>query len=249
MLRTREKILPLPAFPPTMVKFENMNQIQPNLRLRFRCNLQCERCEARNASTGQRCSRKVCTGLSEPLNFCFQHRQRAQITRKQKQDGENPKYYGLGVKVEASTIAGAGQGVFATQDFKKNKKINIYVGENLDQDVLDARYGEGSTASPYAMKGAGDVEYIDAACRRGLASLINATKGTNKKANVRFGVDSKNNVAVYTKRRIKKGDELLISYGSQYWKNMDRNQHSTKQGNYRNISEEGEYKELVFQAP
>lgn len=232
-----------------MVKFENINQIQPNLRLRFRCNLQCERCEARNASTGQRCSRKVCTGLSEPINFCFQHRQRAQITKQQKQSGENPNMYGLGVKVKASAVAGAGQGVFATQDFKKNKKINIYVGENLDRDVLDARYGEGATPSPYAMEGAGDVEYIDAACRRGLASIINATKGTGKQANVRFGVDANNNVAVYTRRRIKKGDELLVSYGPAYWKSMAKNQHSTKQGNYRKMGEEGEYKELVFQAP
>ena len=52
----------------------------------------------------------------------------------------------------------------------------------------------------------------------GLGSFVNDPKGTGLEANCEFVTTDDNQIAVKTLEKIKRGTELLISYGDDWWR-------------------------------
>lgn len=173
--------------------------------IQFQCPLACSPCRYRFPD-GRRCKRKVCQGLP----YCWSHTQTVLHLRYQKSSIEGIK--GLYVWDKAAGAAPV---------FKKGQRIVHYVGERVSAAELDRRYdydGHNNTA-PYAIK------KLDAACLRGVASLINSPYGSGKRSNVLFK-DEGEGVVVVAKKNLYHGDELFVHYGSDYWrgvKNLDVN--------------------------
>ena len=94
----------------------------------FQCALQCQQCSAATAA-GAQCRKRACVGVPE----CWVHLLRDHSLR-----------------VKASTIPGAGLGLFAVKRgaaadailFRPGDKITDYAGEIVGQQTLDARYGD-----------------------------------------------------------------------------------------------------------
>lgn len=184
----------------------------------FSCRLKCTQCIANVEQRGtdgqtksRRCKRRVCVGT----NVCSKHR--SEIT---------------GLTIRPSNIKGAGKGVFATRDFDMGEVLGVYTGEILDQDTVNARYGRSETAVvPYGV----GVTYknqsvvIDAACARSLLSMANG-KPTMRASNAFFSdmTNFDGFVNVFAHKPIKKGTEVLINYGKDYFaRGNDTIEHST----------------------
>jgi hypothetical protein len=129
----------------------------------------------------------------------------------------------MGLRIADSTVPQAGRGVFAWRPhssvgpvFKAGQAIVDYTGEVINQRELDKRYG--TYTAPYAIMLRKDRKYIDGACDRGVASMINGSYGpAAKKVNVRF-VTSRDRKSIYVEamRDIYHGEELFADYGSDY---------------------------------
>lgn len=169
---------------------------------KFACNLRCNFCTATTRS-GRRCRNRTCMHLP----FCYLHL------------AENS-----GIEVRKSNIENAGMGVFALRDFKPNEVVCEYLGEIIDDKKLTTRYGE--TTAPYAIS-VTENKIIDAACQRGIGSVINGST-TFKRSNVRFvAYRGKINIRVRKSpiRGLKQGEELLVYYGNDY--RFDEGGHKT----------------------
>jgi hypothetical protein len=133
----------------------------------------------------------------------------------------------MGLLVKKSNIPGAGKGLFATKDFKKNATIGFYDGRRVTQATLDEHYGEKSTA-PYTVKSK-DGLFLDAACARSLMSTANASrnlKGSNAKFSSSAMADG--TVKISATKGIKKDSEILLYYGKDYWRGAPSSHHTTK---------------------
>lgn len=156
--------------------------------LRFSCNLKCQRCEAISRN-GLRCNNRTCKSLP----YCHIHL----------------KYY-YGLVIKPSIFPEYGYGLFTLRRIDKNTLICEYLGEEVTEDEIDKRYGEDNTA-PYAMYVTNTNEYLDSACKRGIASWVNHTDDP-KKANAYVDRDGD----LISKRTIYPGEEIFIDYGGQY---------------------------------
>ena len=169
---------------------------------RFQCTLASEQCTAKNASTNQQCRNRSVIGV--PL--CWQH------LKSQKH-----------LRVKESTIAGAGRGLFAQDSgsgdndivFRKDDVIVAYSGDVIDNAELERRYGE--YTAPYGiMLSRQSDKYEDAACRRGVGSLVNHSPAN---ANVKLSVVARNGrhyAQLKATRPIRNGRELFTNYGRDY---------------------------------
>ena len=162
----------------------------------FKCQLECDQCDHVTLN-GLRCQRRVCIGVPT----CWQH--------------TKTKY---GVKSAISTIVGAGKGLFATRNFNRWEWICPYIGENITDACLTARFGNGT--APYATDSVGGA--IDSACRRGIASLANGlfTANGNSRGerfhNARIVYNPDGEIWVRAIKFIPSGDEIYIFYGKEY---------------------------------
>lgn len=162
----------------------------------FACLLHCTQCTGTRKDR-QRCTRRSCIGTP----YCWMH---LLIEKK--------------LRIKTSTIAGAGKGLFAMDKhapanaviFPKGRKVIVYDGEIVNQDTLNARYGQ--FTAPYAIHEFGTT--IDAACRRGVAALSNHSS-RNANARLAFSRANKEFMLIAT-RSIKNGDEILCNYGRAY---------------------------------
>jgi hypothetical protein len=174
----------------------------------FQCNLICEQCAAHSAS-GARCKRVVCIGLP----YCWQHMR--SVSHVAIRDTTN------------------GKGLFAwapgpghVRVFRTGDRIVDYTGEHITSAQGDQRYGKRTTA-PYGLSAHGH-NLVDAACKRSDGSIANAPRGTNKSANAEYAFNNHNGTwSVKAKTAIYNGQEILVGYGSSYWK-THRGTHGTK---------------------
>jgi hypothetical protein len=181
----------------------------------FNCDVQPSRC--RFIRNGHQCKRKAYIGFE----YCWGHISEA-----------------MHVKIQNSTIAGAGRGLFAWQNnaipgqviFRNNDTIGEYSGEVLSNIQLVQRYTLQQTA-PYGVY-VSPHQFVDAACKRSTMSLIN--HGNNARANARFSITNTQPKRVLVKaiKNIRQGQEILINYGGQYGFN-DGSRYYTK--NYRTV--------------
>ncbi len=168
----------------------------PNNTVKFNCNLQCQQCEA-FTKAGNRCKKRVCIGVP----YCYTH-----------------LLYNKNLKIKKSNIPNAGNGLFALNPklennaiiFKKGQIIANYEGEKLNQNNIDQRYGR--YTAPYAIRWKKD-NIIDAACKRGIASLANNNRGNINNAEL---ISNRNGAALKAKNNIKNNEEIYASYGSSY---------------------------------
>jgi hypothetical protein len=148
-----------------------------------------QRCTANKAS-GTQCGAKTAKG-----RYCHNHMRMQE-----------------GLRVTTSTIAKAGLGLFAAKDFKKGEHVADYTGDQL---MLRAdEYGGQYVLQMNKRKG------IDAArTNTGYGRWANDPKGSSKQANTEFVVNTQYRTGrLRTTRAVKKGDELFVAYGPDYWK-------------------------------
>lgn len=117
-----------------------------------------------------------------------------------------------GIRVDISSLQGAGLGAFAKVDLPKQRVIGWYHGMLLSKAELDQKYGD--QLAPYVLQLNAEL-YIDASETLGsnFARYINDGPTSGKKPNVEFTEWG----GVCTLRNIKAGEELLTSYGSVFW--------------------------------
>jgi hypothetical protein len=120
-----------------------------------------------------------------------------------------------GVEVRASTIPGAGQGVFATMRLPANRVIGLYRGETITPQEFDARYPQG-TLGEYVLQISRD-RFIDARdpAHGNWTRYVNdghLADGRNL-CNLSFTPRA----GLRTKRPIEIGEELFVSYGPHYF--------------------------------
>lgn len=173
--------------------------------IRFECNLACLNCVALKRN-GDQCTRRVCLGLQT----CWQHLRTFK-------DGDN------GLKIQPSTIAGAGKGLFAwskqggnTIVFRKDETIVPYDGDQITQAERLARYGQDT--GPYAAGGQAGL-IVDAACRRGVGSFANGSRGALR-PNARFAnshAAGVHRLVLKATKIIRHGQEIVVAYGAHYW--------------------------------
>jgi hypothetical protein len=135
----------------------------------------------------------ICLGLLVILYFSF------------KNDDD-----GTFIVVKQSSIPGAGKGVFATRDIDEGVTIGEYTGERVDLTKMSEK---GKYA--WSLRNGQAVDAIDPAKSNWLR-YINDNR-TEEGNNLSVYEDD-NRVYYRTNKPIKKGSELFVSYGENYWK-------------------------------
>jgi len=189
----------------------------------------CRQCIYILPTTGRRCRLNTCVDL----DYCHWHLRKVH-----------------NVQIKPSTIIGAGLGVFAAGSvsprmlaylksressraeknqyavFKKGDTIGTYKGEEVKYEQLNERYGEHRTA-PYAVKNRG--KYIDSLCERNFVGYVNSAYRSGLQNNTRLTQGLK----LVALRNIYPGEELLWSYGADYWRSETPHIRSTKSASQR----------------
>lgn len=166
----------------------------------------CVRCQADTANH-TRCTRKTCKYGFQ----CWQH-----------------SIKNLGLKVQKSTIPGAGQGLFTAKQFPAKKNVIEYKGEKLTKQQIERRY-PGDTVGPYAVQ-VNRKWFIDAkeSPTSSIARYANDARKnrTRKKNNAKLvtkkvgkgSTSARDKVFIKSKQKaIPKNTEVLVNYGTEYW--------------------------------
>ena len=170
----------------------------------FTCKLKGRRCKGRVGAV--RCKRNTIIGTS----WCWQHLLKTHFLRIK--TSKNPSY---------------GKGLFAERkgaDFNRRFPLPVfvegdviveYLGEKISQQKLDERYPGDDVTAPYTFRtGAEPATFIDAACHRGVGSMINHDKRrANAKAVEGDGTDGRQHIIqIIATKRILTNEEILINY-------------------------------------
>jgi len=148
-----------------------------------------QRCTANN-NRGEQCGAKTAKG-----QYCHNHMRIHE-----------------GVRVTKSTIPIAQLGLFAAKDFKTGEHVADYTGDQL---ILR----RDQIGGPYVLQ-LTQREAIDAArTNSGYGRWANDPSGSGQRANVEFVINNRNKTGrLRTTKAIKKGQELFVSYGPDYWR-------------------------------
>lgn len=147
-------------------------------------------CEATTKS-GNRCKRQTI----KYSRYCFQHAKELQ-----------------GLQINPSTIPEAGNGLFASRDLPSNYKIDYARDiDKMTRNEVEERY-PGDTVGQYVL--CERQECWDArSTQAGLGRYINHR---SRRPNCKFIV-YKGKSYLRTTRKVKKGEELLVSYGRKFF--------------------------------
>jgi len=187
----------------------------------FECDINTVRCQALKVTGNQaRCNRMCAIGTP----FCYSHL----LSEKR-------------LRIKPSGVPNGGKGLFAQVSrsatdnsivFRRGETIVNYTGEDINTATLNNRYdldADNQFTAPYAYEIVKDTSFVDAACNRGVASLVNHRPVS--KANAKF-VKSKTNgvftgVKLVAKNHIKNNREIFASYGQTYRLRDRRTTHRT----------------------
>lgn len=129
-------------------------------------------------------------------------------------------------EVRKSNIRNAGKGVFATRNIKRHTTLGKYTGLYMKKKTVDRIYG--NDVAPYVLsvtctdasncgtlkrRHVAHTMCIDASVGGNWTSYINDGPHSGLAENVYFDDDG----TIITLVDIKKGEELYISYGTEYW--------------------------------
>ncbi len=121
--------------------------------------------------------------------------------------------------VDESTIAGAGKGLFASKPIKRGEIVAEYWGNLITEEQASAQYAAGGGTYLYRTHDGRvmDAEPVDEC----IAKYANDARGASFQPglinNVRFEERAKK-VLLIASRNIHPGDEILINYGRDYWR-------------------------------
>lgn len=134
----------------------------------------------------------------------------------------NDTKYKKRIIIRRSNIKNAGLGVFANTFLKKGIILGHYKGRIYDAENLNEKELELLNKSAYVMAVYKDdeiISYIDSSdANKSLSNwtrYINGSKSKKQKPNVRF-IQKVSRIHIETLRDIKKGEELIVDYGSDY---------------------------------
>jgi hypothetical protein len=157
---------------------------------------------------GVRCGSKTCHG-----EYCWNHLR---------------QFNSLRIKTSEPPIVG--KGLFAERDFNTGETVSQYTGD-LYRSLSDS-----NKKSDYILE-INRARFIDAARTNSApARMANDPRGTGKIANCKFVANQRiGEASLVTLRPVKKGEEFLVSYGVNYWKDKLKGIPTvrTKQGNTR----------------
>jgi len=125
--------------------------------------------------------------------------------------------------VDKSTIPNAGQGLFAKRDFKKGEMICNFRGDLIDNEEL-AKRDVGGERSHYFIEIRPDLtlDVYNSNCMARYANDAEGNEKIGKSNNSEINLNRKDSGAfIVATRDIKAGEEIFLSYGEQYWKNID----------------------------
>jgi len=128
------------------------------------------------------------------------------------------------LEVKKSKLPNSGKGLFTKRDIKKGERIVEYLGEIITEKELDRRaekdiYGYAFYISKNKCI---DAYYTPEA----LARYANDAKGISRVEGVRNNCSYKvwnNRGWISAEKNIKAGDEILVSYGAEYWRDIRYN--------------------------
>ncbi len=126
--------------------------------------------------------------------------------------------------VKKSTLPNAGKGLFTKVDIKKNERFIEYVGEIITEAELDRRaekdvYGY---AFYISKKKCIDAYYMPEV----LARYANDAKGLTRVKGINNNCCYevyKNRGWIKAEKNIKAGEEIFVSYGAEYWRDIRYN--------------------------
>jgi hypothetical protein len=124
------------------------------------------------------------------------------------------------VEIRPSNIPNAGNGVFAKEDINSGEMLGIYRGEALTPDQFTKRFKDVDYATYVLTIKNGTINVDGEKKGYNWVSRVNGPRGTTMKTNIWWDDDGN----VFSKRKIKAGDELLVSYGPSYWRGFHRHQ-------------------------
>lgn len=126
--------------------------------------------------------------------------------------------------VKKSTLPNAGKGLFTKRDIKKGERIIEYLGEIITEKELDKRaendiYGYAFYISP---KKCIDAYYTPEALARYANDAAGLSRVPGLRNNSVYDI-WKNRGWIQATRNIKAGEEIFVSYGASYWRDIRYN--------------------------
>ena len=116
-----------------------------------------------------------------------------------------------GLRVTSSTVARAGSGLFAARDFAPDEHLADYTGDEL----VIRRDGDGG---PYCLALTQRRAIDAAATNTGYGRWANDPRGSEGGPNAEFVLNpARGTGRLRATARIRKGTEIFVSYGRQYW--------------------------------
>jgi uncharacterized protein len=123
------------------------------------------------------------------------------------------------VEVKHSKIRGAGQGLFTKKAIKKGEFLCHYFGVYVDKDSVQNGYYD----SDYLLQERGNDLIIDAADPLSCLGRYANDSLSRKKTNSIFKFyNNTYGASINASKAIKKGEEIYVSYGSEFWKEEHR---------------------------
>ena len=148
-----------------------------------------QRCTA-DTRSGRQCAQRTCAG-----EFCWVHLLQQR-----------------GLRIRGSLIPGAGKGLVAQRDFRPGDKIADYTG-----DIVPT--GGNLQNSMYVLELSEAVSIDAARTNAGEGRWVNDAHNSGRRNNARFSCNQRAKTAcLRATTRIRKGDEVLVSYGRNFWR-------------------------------
>jgi SET domain-containing protein len=126
--------------------------------------------------------------------------------------------------VKKSSLPDAGKGLFTKRDIKKGERFIEYLGEVVTEAELDRRAEKDIFGYAFYIS---KKKCIDAFYTPNeLARYANDARGLNKIKGVKNNacyVVYKNSGWIKAEKNIKAGEEIFVSYGAEYWKDIRYN--------------------------
>jgi hypothetical protein len=121
-----------------------------------------------------------------------------------------------GLRVTASKVAGAGQGLLAARNFARGEHIADYTGDEL----IIREDGDGGS---YCLKMSNRRMIDAAAINTGYGRWANDPRGSGGGPNAEFVMNpARLTGRLRTTQAVRAGEEIFVSYGKEYWKAFGR---------------------------
>jgi uncharacterized protein len=126
--------------------------------------------------------------------------------------------------IKKSTLPSAGKGLFTKRDIKKGERFVEYLGEIITEAELDRRAEKNIYGYAFFIS---KNKCIDAYYRpEAIARYANDARGLVRVTGIRNNCCYtiwKNRGWIEAERNIRAGEEIFVSYGAEYWKDIRYN--------------------------